>query len=309
MAEHQEQCRHILHLSKKEAKQFLDSFDTVLFDCDGVLWTVFEPIEGANVALELTREHGKCVKFITNNSVRPFASYRQQLLGLGYNAEEADIIHPARSIVHYLRARKFDGLIYCLGTENFKATLRQAGFELIDGPTQPLPESFHQIIATVHDDAPVRAVVVDIDFNVNYPKLMRAEMYLKRSEDCLLIAGASDKTIHVRHGCDIIGPGWFVEMLEQAVGRRAILLGKPGYQLRAGVVQEYGLKQPSRTLLVGDMLEQDMAFGSLCGFQKLLVLSGGTTKEQMGRTNNTLQQPDYYADSVADLVQLFAENK
>uniref|UniRef100_A0A4Y0BP02 4-nitrophenylphosphatase n=1 Tax=Anopheles funestus TaxID=62324 RepID=A0A4Y0BP02_ANOFN len=303
MAEHK--ARHILHLSTEETKQFIDSFDTVLLDCDGVLWTVFEPIQGAGIALQLLQKHGKRVKFITNNSVRSFATYRQQLLTLGVDVKEADIIHPARSIVHYLQAQRFEGLIYCLGTENFKATLRQAGFELIDGPSQPLPESFHQIIATVHDEAPVRAVIVDIDFNANYPKLMRAEMYLKRSADCLLIAGASDKAIHVRDGCEIIGPGWFVEMLEQAVGRRAILLGKPGYHLRAGVVQEYGLQQPSRTLLIGDMLEQDMAFGSLCGFQKLLVLSGGTTKAQMVQATNTLQEPDYYIDSLGDFIPFF----
>ncbi|XP_053668710.1 uncharacterized protein LOC128719109 [Anopheles marshallii] len=303
MAEHKE--RHILHLPAREAKQFIDSFDTVLLDCDGVLWTVFEQIEGAGAALQLFREHGKRVKFITNNSVRPFASYQQQLHALGVDVMEADIIHPARSIVQYLKSQQFEGLIYCLGTENFKATLRQAGFQLIDGPAQPLPESFHQIIATVHDGAPVRAVIVDIDFNANYPKLMRAEMYLKRSANCLLIAGASDRTIHVRDGCEIIGPGCFVEILEQAVGRRAVLLGKPGYHLRAGVVQEYGLEQPARTLLVGDMLEQDMAFGSLCGFQKLLVLSGGTTKAQMLQACNTLQEPDCYADSLADFVRLF----
>ncbi|EAA06320.5 AGAP000094-PA [Anopheles gambiae str. PEST] len=297
--------RHILQLSQEQARHFIDSFDTVLLDCDGVLWTVFDAIPGADKALQLLQTHGKRVKFITNNSVRPFASYRQQLLALGLDVQESDIVHPARSIVQYLRAHQFDGLIYCLGTEQFKSGLREAGYRLIDGPHQPLPESFRQIIATVHDDAPVRAVIVDVDFNANYPKLMRAEMYLRRRADCLLIAGASDKTIHVRDGCEIIGPGWFVEMLERAVGRRAVLLGKPGYQLRAGVVQEYGLDCPARTLLVGDMLEQDMRFGALCGFQKLLVLSGGTTQEQMEQAANSLDEPDYHADSVADLVRLF----
>uniref|UniRef100_A0A182MVV2 Uncharacterized protein n=1 Tax=Anopheles culicifacies TaxID=139723 RepID=A0A182MVV2_9DIPT len=266
---------------------------------------VYEPIPGAGTALQLFREHGKRVKFITNNSVRPFAIYQEQFLALGVDVEEADIVHPARSIVRYLRAQRFEGLIYCLGTENFKATLRQAGFELLDGPSQPLPESFHQILATVHDEAPVRAVIVDIDFNVNYPKLMRAERYLKRCADCLLIAGASDKTIHVRDGCEIIGPGGFLGMLEQAVGRRAVLLGKPGYHLRASVVQEYGLQQPSRTLLIGDMLEQDMEFGSICGFQKLLVLSGGATKAQMLQASNSPQAPDYYAESLGDFIELF----
>uniref|UniRef100_A0A182R0U5 Pyridoxal phosphate phosphatase n=1 Tax=Anopheles farauti TaxID=69004 RepID=A0A182R0U5_9DIPT len=297
--------RHLLELSAEESKRFVDSFDTVLVDCDGVLWTVYDTIAGADTALELFREHAKTVKFITNNSVRPFASYRQQLLALGHEVDEQDIVHPARSVVRYLRERQFDGLIYCLGTESFKVCLREAGYNLLDGPSQPLPESFRQIIATVHDQAPVRAVVVDVDFNLNYPKLLRAEQYLKQSADCLLLVGASDRTLHVRDGCTILGPGCFVEMLERATGRRAVVLGKPGYHLRGSVVEEYSLVEPARTLLIGDMLEQDMAFGSLCGFQKLLVLSGGTAKEHLATAQNTLEQPDYYADSLADFIALF----
>ncbi|XP_058127504.1 glycerol-3-phosphate phosphatase [Anopheles ziemanni] len=299
--------RHILELSEEESRQFLASFDTAVLDCDGVLWSVYDSIEGADAALKLLQGSGKTVKFITNNSVRPFVSYRQQLQALGFAVQEGDIIHPAASIVRYLRARAFEGLIYCLGTDNFKGVLQQAGFQLLDGPTQPLPESFHQIIATVDDRAPVRAVVVDVDFNANYPKLMRAEMYLKRHPDCLLIAGAPDKTIHVKPGCDMIGPGAFVELLEKAVGKRAIVLGKPGYHLRTIVRDQYELGQPARTLLIGDMLEQDMAFASLCGFQKLLVLSGGTSKEQMLRSESPLQEADYYADSLKDFVQLYAK--
>ncbi|KFB52167.1 AGAP000094-PA-like protein [Anopheles sinensis] len=299
--------RHILELSEEESRQFLGSFDAVVLDCDGVLWSVYDSIEGADAALKLLRGSGKTVKFITNNSVRPIVSYRQQLQALGFAVQEADIIHPAASIVRYLRARAFDGLIYCLGTDNFKGVLQQAGFQLLDGPAQPLPESFHQIIATVDDRAPVRAVVVDVDFNANYPKLMRAEMYLKRHPDCLLIAGAPDRKIHVKPGCDMIGPGAFVELLEKAVGKRAIVLGKPGYHLRSIVRDQCELGQPARTLLIGDMLEQDMAFASLCGFQKLLVLSGGTSKEQMLRTESPLQEADYYADSLKDFVQLYAK--
>ncbi|XP_053678169.1 uncharacterized protein LOC128728566 [Anopheles nili] len=296
---------HILQLSVEESKRFVDSFETVLLDCDGVLWTIFDSIDGARTALELFQTHGKRIKLITNNSVRSFASYRQQMAELGFDLQESDIIHPARSVVQYLRRCNFDGLIYCLGTEHFKSTLRQAGFQLIDGPTQPVPESFHQILATVHDGAEVKAIVIDVDFNASYPKLMRAEMYLKQNTDCVLIAGASDRTIHVKPDCNVIGPGWFVEILEKTAGRRAVMLGKPGYHLRAGVLQECGVEQPSKTLLIGDMLEQDMAFASLCGFQKLLVLSGVTTKQQMQLAKHTAEEPDYYADSIKDFAALF----
>ncbi|XP_055585599.1 uncharacterized protein LOC129738419 [Uranotaenia lowii] len=298
------QIRHILQLSPIERKQFLDSFDYVMFDCDGVLWTVFESIRGVQHALDALRCAGKTLRYITNNSVRPFASYATQFRSLGIDLRPEDIVHPALSIVRYLKRSHFQGLIYCLATENFKNVLLQAGFDLIDGPTEPMEESFRKIIATVNDKAPVGAVIIDVDFNMNYPKLMRAEFYLKRDPNCLLLAGATDRALHVRPGMNVIGPGDFLDILESATGRSAIILGKPGPQLAEQVISIYGIEDPRRVLFVGDMLRQDIAFGARCGFQRMLVLSGGATVEQMLAEGDQECVPDYYADSVADFAKL-----
>lgn len=44
-----------------------------------------------------------------------------------------------------------------------------------------------------------------------------------------------------------------------------------------------------------------MQFAHFCGFQKLLVLSGITTKDEICKINNTDLQPDYYIESLEDL--------
>lgn len=295
--------RHILELNQQERKRFLDSFDTVLMDCDGVLWTVFSPIPDVSSGLSfLTSIANKTIRFITNNSVRSLESYSTQLQSLGITLNPDDLIHPAKSIAQYLKSIHFEGLIYCLATESFKSVLRQAGFELLDGPDDPLEESFRKIIATVQDGAPVRAVIVDVDFNVNYPKLLRAEFYLKADPaGCLLIAGATDRVLNTGREFDLIGPGHFLDILERSTGRKATaVLGKPGEVLARQVVKEYGIADPGRVLMVGDMMEQDVAFGSRCGFQRLLVLSGGTSREEMMRQVDGKCVPDYYADSLAD---------
>lgn len=56
--------------------------------------------------------------------------------------------------------------------------------------------------------------------------------------------------------------------------------------------------------MVGDMMEQDVAFGSRCGFQRLLVLSGGASREDMMKEADGACVPDYYADSLADFGKL-----
>ncbi|XP_062547734.1 uncharacterized protein LOC134213123 [Armigeres subalbatus] len=299
------QTQHVLNLTPTERRKFSDSFDCVICDCDGVLWTVFEPIPGIEQALATLRTHGKTIRYITNNSVRTFDHYAAQFRTLGVTLTPSDIIHPALAIVQHLKSLDFQGLIYCLATQSFKNVLVNAGFELIEGPDQPLEESFKKIIATVHDRAPVKAVVIDVDFNINYPKLLRAELYLKNDPDCLFIAGATDKVLHARKDFNLIGPGHFLEVLEQSTGRKATVLGKPGDQLAGKVCDLFGIEDRRRVLFVGDMLQQDMAFASRCGFQKLLVLSGGTSTDDMLQERDVECIPNYYADSLADLVKMF----
>jgi farnesyl diphosphate phosphatase len=56
-------------------------------------------------------------------------------------------------------------------------------------------------------------------------------------------------------------------------------------------------------------LDQDINFADKCGFQKLLVLSGVTSKEILHdpkHTDNFL--PDYYANSLADFIQFFSDH-
>ncbi|XP_053698065.1 uncharacterized protein LOC128745103 [Sabethes cyaneus] len=298
------QIRHVLNLSPQEQESFVQSFDCVICDCDGVLWTVYEPIPGVADTLAALRSRGKMLRYITNNGVRSFENYAKQFRSLGVNLETSDIVHPALSVVRHFRSINFQGLIYCIATEMFKTVLRDAGFELLDGPSDPLEESFKKIVATINDHAPVRAVVIDTDFNINYPKLLRAELYLKNDPDCLLIAGATDKLLHAKRGFILIGPGLFLGVLEQATGRKAIALGKPGTSLAEQVLDHYGIEDPRRVLFIGDMPEQDMLFATRCGFQKLLVLSGGTNLEDMLKLTDPECIPDYYADSLGDLVKL-----
>lgn len=103
-----------------------------------------------------------------------------------------------------------------------------------------------------------------------------------------------------------IGPGYFSEVLEKAVGRKALTFSKPGKSLAQHILSRFQIADPSRYLFIGDKLTQDVAFGSQCGFQKLLVFTGGCTKEQLFSDQLPVEQvPDYYADSLADFIKFF----
>nr|CAD7424031.1 unnamed protein product [Timema monikensis] len=56
-------------LSKEELNTFIKSFDTVLCDCDGVLWLYDHGIEGSAEALNRFQHLGKKVFYVTNNRI------------------------------------------------------------------------------------------------------------------------------------------------------------------------------------------------------------------------------------------------
>jgi ribonucleotide monophosphatase NagD (HAD superfamily) len=134
MAQAQPKFKHILELTRAEKETFLNSFDSVISDCDGVLWHLTKPLPDIGPAINLLKGAGKKFSYITNNSVRPMWSYMDLFNDvLKTETKPEDILHPARNIVNYLRKVKFEGLIYCIASTVFKTELKEAGFELIDG--------------------------------------------------------------------------------------------------------------------------------------------------------------------------------
>lgn len=55
----------------------------------------------------------------------------------------------------------------------------------------------------IKDEKPVKAVICEVDFNLSWAKLVRAQQYLM-NPDCLFIVGATDLLVWV-HGNPILG--------------------------------------------------------------------------------------------------------
>ena len=73
---------------------------------------------------------------MSNNSVRTLENYKEQVQKLGHELVEENLVHPAISVVRYLKSINFQGLIYAICAEPFRNTLRDAGFEVISGVSQ-----------------------------------------------------------------------------------------------------------------------------------------------------------------------------
>lgn len=56
--------------TRAQIKSWIDSFEVILTDCDGVLWLYNNIIKDSNAVINKFLEHGKKVYFITNNSTK-----------------------------------------------------------------------------------------------------------------------------------------------------------------------------------------------------------------------------------------------
>lgn len=124
---------NLLQLTLAEKKQFLASFDQVMVDCDGCIWNLLSPIEGAGDGLQCLERLSKRIIYVSNNSVRSVANFKTQLNKVGLQLEDSNLVNSVIAIVHYLRKTNFQGLIYVIGSGEMRRRLKEEGFNIIYG--------------------------------------------------------------------------------------------------------------------------------------------------------------------------------
>ena len=145
---------------------------------------------------------------------------------------------------------------------------------------------------------------VGFDPNFCYYKLMRAVSYLRYSKPTIpFVATNQDLTYPDAHQL-VPGGGCLVAAVEAGAGRPpTVVAGKPSQGLVALVTAATGL-DPSRTCMVGDRLDTDIAFGNRGGFRTLLVLTGIATEASLSDACAE-EKPTYIVDSLGDLESWF----
>jgi NagD protein len=104
----------------------------------------------------------------------------------------------------------------------------------------------------------------------------------------------------VRPGC-----GALVALLEIAAGVKAFSVGKPSPIMMRAARKELRLAT-DETTIIGDTMETDILGGVQMGFRTVLVLSGGTTRDDLQRFP---YRPDIVIESLAEYSQLMEEAK
>jgi len=293
--------------ARDRVEHFLNRFDYILTDCDGVLFVNNDAVPGVPQTLNRLRKMGKKIIFATNNSTKTREEFMKKLKKLGYEANMDELFPTSYSTAVYLESLRFDQRVFVVGMEGISKELAKVGIESFGVGPDLTPGHWTPGMCDIDLEPDVGAVVVGFDNQLSFPKLARACSYAKQ-KDCLLIASNADETYpHPNPNVIVPGPGAIVAAIEAVTGKEAIPLGKPYTFFFDCIKRIHPDIDPKRTVMIGDRLTTDMVFGRNNGLKTLFVQSGISTFEDMtnfrnsGQPQHRLSVPDYYLPSLAAL--------
>lgn len=292
-----------------EIRNLLEAKEFFLFDCDGVIWHGENAITGAPKVVNSLIRHGKNVFFVTNNCTRPRENYVSKFYRLGFtDVMQEQIFSSSYCSALYLRdVAKVQGKVFVIGCEGVRKELREAGVPFLEEDDPP--------DATIYNCAlspDVKAVLVGHDDKLTFLKLAKASCYL-RDPECLFLATDNDPWHPLRDGRILPGSGCLTAALEVASGRKATVIGKPSRFMFECISSQFRGVDPAQCLMVGDRLETDVLFGSNCGLDTMLTLTGVSQMEEAEEyrdsehSPNQSLVPDYVVDTIADFLPAFED--
>lgn len=234
----------------------LEGIDLVLADLDGVVYAGDGALPYAVDSLNRAAE-GRRLGYITNNASRRDTVVAAHLRELGLRTEPGDVVTSPQAAVRLLKDRVPVGsAVLVVGGDGLVFELERAGYT----------------VTRSADDQPA-AVVQGFAPEVGWAQLAEAAYALATPEDqggIPWIATNTDWTIPQSRGI-APGNGTLVSAVHTAVGRLAVVAGKPERPIFDEAVARFGAQSP---LFIGDRLDTDIAGAHAAGIPSVLVLTG-----------------------------------
>ncbi|KAG5668872.1 hypothetical protein PVAND_016792 [Polypedilum vanderplanki] len=263
------------NFSQKELHEWINKFDTILCDCDGVLWSYNTPFPGASETVNTFINLGKRVYLVTNHS----HILREEMLAkchkLGFNVKLEDLVTSSYVTAHYLKQIGFNKKAYVIGSKELGKELDEVGIEHIGIGQDNLDCDIVQYVMKKYElDENVGAVIVSFDANFSYIKLCKAVNYLKDKNN-LFIATNGDRYFDFPKWNFLLPEtGCLINAIECGSSRLATIISKPSTYLCNVLAENSPPINPKKALVIGDSLRTDIVFGNNAGYETLLVGTG-----------------------------------
>ncbi len=258
-------------------------FKGFLFDLDGTIYRSDHLIPGADSVVQLLRNNGKKVVFLSNKPIQTREDYASKLTQLGIPAQPEEVINSTFVMVNYLKKLAPLARLFVVGETPFVEELKRAGFQITDEPKE------------------VEYVIVAFDRTFDYKKLDIAFQAIKLGAH--FVATNPDRTCPVEGG-EIPDCAGMIAAIEAVTGKKVeVVVGKPSPIMIQAALDVLGLK-PVDCILIGDRVETDIKMGKDSGIATGIVLTGVTSEEMLKEFKHGPLQPDFVFQSVADVGNL-----
>ncbi len=246
----------------------------LLIDMDGVVYGGEKLIPGADDFIGKLLKQSIPFMFMTNNSQRSPLEAVRKLKKLGIDVTEKHIYTSAMATAKFLSAQEPNGTVYALG---------EGG-----------------LLTSLHDHG-LRMVTTDPDFVV-LGEGRNFTLDMVQNAIDMILAGARFITTNrdpspKKKGWNNLGIAATTAMIEEATGRRAFVVGKPGPVMMRSARKALGL-ETAETTVIGDTMDTDIQGGVQMGYKTILVLSGLAKREELGWF---AFKPDLIVESVNEI--------
>ncbi|MCU0342993.1 MAG: HAD-IIA family hydrolase [Ignavibacterium sp.] len=256
----------------------VNKYDSFIFDLDGTVYRGDDIIPGADITINRLKDSGKKLIFISNKTTGTIRDYYTFLKSFRLDIEESEIINSTYVLKNYLKDNYINSTFYAIGEEIFIKEISEARLNYSEDPSK------------------VEILLVTLDRTLNYKKLETAANALENG--ARFFAANIDDTCPVSGG-EVLDAGSTISALEKRTHRKLELnFGKPSKFMMDEVMKRLS-SDKSKTLLIGDRLETDIAMGNRFGIDTALVSTG----VKHYTNGNSDIKPTYYLNSVADLIK------
>jgi len=249
----------------------------LLLDMDGVIMMSWRPLPGAVEALARLRAAGLPLRLLTNTTEKTGAEMAAELRRIGFDVTAGDVLTAAAAAAAYLRDQHPGARVHLVG----------------DGRPPEL-EGVHLVGL---DESPDVILLSGADRSFtfeNFNRVYRA-----------LLGGAALVAMHrnlswMTEGGVCLDAGAYLYGLERALGREAVVAGKPSPAAFETGLRALGVPA-SAALMVGDDVQNDVLAAQAAGITGVLVRTGKFREELLAGAPGA---PDHVIASIGDLPAL-----
>jgi HAD superfamily hydrolase (TIGR01458 family) len=252
-----------------------------LIDLDGVLYVGNRAIDGAQAAIDFLEDNGYTYRCVSNTTRKSRQTIVNHLSSLGFDIPGSFIFTPTLAAIAHMEKN------------------RKTAYYLL--ATGDVDHDFDEVRKNNGSDTnPDWVIIGDAGDKITYDSMNTAFRYLMEGAD--LIALEKDRYWMAADGLSL-SAGPFVQALEYATGKTALVMGKPAKTFFNHALEDMHLRA-DQVAMIGDDIITDIGGAHHAGMRGILVRTGKFRSDAVKAAGIT---PDRIIESFSHIRDILPE--